>query len=423
MMIKKLNCKRLDRISEKKAGTEGGSTKSVVLSYIASTDQVDRYGDVVDQSGWDLSGFKSNPVILFNHHQDSLPIGKAKNIEVRDNRLEIDIEFDMSDEYSAKIARKAEGGFLNAVSVGFAPIEFSTRGDLPRDHKAFEEKSTGNYYHRSELLEVSLVTVPANAGAIETPHAAKQFGFDDLETVFKTKKAEIAKHILAVEEREDSWLVEFAKVIIEEVVEEEEEIEIGWGSGGDESSKAEEWLEEYAQVSKDVSDFVDLPVAPKDEGFNPEDQDMADIVGRILGDDNDWDRLKKAFVWIDSGNDEEFEGYRLQIARLRNDELPEDAAPDEGDLHAYWDLVQTAMESVISGKADIPKDELESAYEFLAIYYEKFDEEPPPFEEIEDFEEDEDTVDLEVVEEDSEAEQERFFNLALLRALTDKQEL
>ena len=150
---------------------------------------------------------------------------------------------------------------------------------------------------------------------------------------------------------------------------------------------------------------------------------MADIVGRILGDDNDWDRLKKAFVWIDSGNDEEFEGYRLQIARLRNDELPEDAAPDEGDLHAYWDLVQTAMESVISGKADIPKDELESAYEFLAIYYEKFDEEPPPFEEIEDFEEDEDTVDLEVVEEDSEAEQERLFNLALLRALTDKQEL
>ena len=52
-----------------------------------------------------------------------------------------------------------------------------------------------------------------------------------------------------------------------------------------------------------------------------------------------------------------------------------------------------------------------------------FDEDPPPFKEIDDFEEDEDTVDLEVVEEDSDAEQERFFNLALLRALTEKQEL
>jgi HK97 family phage prohead protease len=415
-MIKKLNCIRLKRISEKTADKAADDSAQIVLSYIASTDQVDRYGDVVDQQGWDLTGFKANPVILFNHHQDSLPIGKAKNIEVRDNRLEIDIEFDMSDDYSAKIARKAKGGFLNAVSVGFAPIEFSARGDLPRDHKAFEEKSTGNYYHRSELLEVSLVTVPANAGAIETPHAAKQFGFNDLETVFKTKKAEIAKHILAVEEREESWLVEFAKVIIEEQVEEEEEIEIGWGSGGDESSKAEEWLEEYAQVSKDVSDFVDLPVAPKDEPYNPEDQDMADIVGRILGDDNDWDRLKKAFVWVDSDNDEEFEGYRLQIARLRNEELPEDAAPDEGDLHAYWDLVQAAMESVISGKADIPKDELAAAYEFLAIYYEKFDEEPPPFEEIE--EDEEDTVDLEA-EEEIQDEEERLFNLALLRALTE----
>jgi hypothetical protein len=165
-----------------------------------------------------------------------------------------------------------------------------------------------------------------------------------------------------------------------------------------------------------VSDFVDLPVAPKDEPYNPEDQDMADIVGRILGDDNDWDRLKKAFVWVDSDNDEEFEGYRLQIARLRNEELPEDAAPDEGDLHAYWDLVQAAMESVISGKADIPKDELAAAYEFLAIYYEKFDEEPPPFEEIE--EDEEDTVDLEA-EDEIQDEEERLFNLALLRALTE----
>ena len=165
MKIKKL-CTEQILVTKKEQGDK--RDEPVKLSFIASTATPDRYGDIIEQSGWELSSYRKNPVILFNHNPQEMPIGKGF-VEVVDNALMIDVEFDMEDERAARIARKAERGFLNAVSVGFNPIESVPRAELPDGHYA--KGLSGTYFPKAELLEVSIVTIPANSEAV----AAKDY--------------------------------------------------------------------------------------------------------------------------------------------------------------------------------------------------------------------------------------------------------
>src|SRR5438105_1903827 len=43
---------------------------------IFSDGSIDRYGDSIDQKGWQLEAFRSNPVALWSHDSSSPPIGR-----------------------------------------------------------------------------------------------------------------------------------------------------------------------------------------------------------------------------------------------------------------------------------------------------------------------------------------------------------
>ena len=191
-----------------------------------------------------------------------------------------------------------------------------------------------------------------------------------------------------------------------------------------------DWLTEYHDMDEDSEDdkekeekavsSVELPIAPKEEQHNPEDQDMNDIIGAILGDD-DFDMLANAFAFVEKGDPSDMDAYKLMIARMRNAELPEDAAPDEGELVVYWDLIERSMQQLIDGDVDIPEEDKEAVYGLLSSYYEKFEETPPPFGDADD----DDTVDDRGAydddsdeDEDSEDDKEKQFTIALIRALT-----
>jgi HK97 family phage prohead protease len=120
------------------------------LEFVMSDDSVDRYQEIIDQSGWQLGNFKNNPIALFGHDQKFV-VGKWHNVRVERNRLLGRLELmpavsDRLREIHAAIA----AGVIRAVSVGFVPIE--------RD---------GNTYTKSELVEGSLVAVPANPNALQ----------------------------------------------------------------------------------------------------------------------------------------------------------------------------------------------------------------------------------------------------------------
>ena len=157
----------------KKSQNQDGS--NFKMSFVASTDSPDRYGDIVAVDGWELDAYRSNPIVLLNHdHNSALPIGKG-NVRIAPEGLLIDVEFDMSDPKAAEVAGKVERGFMNAVSVGFAPIESTPRADLPEEHFAFT-RSGGNFFSKAELLEVSIVTIPANPEAVAI--AAKDYRYE-----------------------------------------------------------------------------------------------------------------------------------------------------------------------------------------------------------------------------------------------------
>ena len=138
----------------------------------ASTNALDRAGDIINADAWTKGGldnFKNNPIILFNHNYDK-PIGRAKDLSVTDNGLDITARISKS---AGEIKDLIKDGVLGAFSVGFKvkDAEYMTETD-------------GYKIKDAELFEVSVVSVPCNQGA--TFSIAKSF--DNMEDYNKFKR-------------------------------------------------------------------------------------------------------------------------------------------------------------------------------------------------------------------------------------------
>lgn len=146
---------------------EGDDAKARRKTFVASDESVDRYGDIIRVDGWDLSNFKRNPVLLFGHDSRKVPIGRVPDIGVEGKQLIAGTEFrpegDSVDADDVWLA--LQGGFLNAVSVGFLPtVEPNVmRGEPDKNGYA---PITGFEFIGQELLELSVVPVPANPAAL-----------------------------------------------------------------------------------------------------------------------------------------------------------------------------------------------------------------------------------------------------------------
>ena len=138
----------------------------------ASTNSLDRAGDVIETEAWTKGGlenFKNNPVILFNHNYDR-PIGRAKEIGVTENGLELTARISKS---SGEIKDLIKDGVLGAFSVGFKVKD----ADYIKETDGYKIKD-------AELFEVSVVSVPCNQTAVFS--LAKSF--DSMEEYDRFKK-------------------------------------------------------------------------------------------------------------------------------------------------------------------------------------------------------------------------------------------
>lgn len=144
------------------------STDARTVSFVFSDESVDRYGDIIYARGWELDNFNANPIALFGHDAGSVEnvIGRAKNVRVHGTKLLGDIEFMGADANpnAEAVYQMVKGGFLKTVSVGFAPIEWSQAQD--------ESRPGGVDFKKSELLEISVVPIPANPNALVQAKAA-----------------------------------------------------------------------------------------------------------------------------------------------------------------------------------------------------------------------------------------------------------
>ena len=115
---------------------------------IATTATEDRYSEIVLPSG----GQFTLPVVLLAFHNARTPVGKVTKASVTDAAIQVEAEFVPSgiDAETDRVYGLARAGALRGLSIGFRPLES-------------EMDSEGRLVHTKwELLEVSLVAIPAN---------------------------------------------------------------------------------------------------------------------------------------------------------------------------------------------------------------------------------------------------------------------
>jgi HK97 family phage prohead protease len=144
----------------------GGGTQSRSISFVLSDESVARDGHTIATKGWELDNFYRNPVVLWAHDSSQPPIGRMTYVTRQGSRLVGTVEFADAETYpfAETIFKLLRGGFLNAVSVSWMPLEWVWSKDKSRPG--------GVDFLRQELLEVSVVPVPALPTAIATARSA-----------------------------------------------------------------------------------------------------------------------------------------------------------------------------------------------------------------------------------------------------------
>ena len=171
------------------------------VSFIASTATADRYGDTIDQAGWMTDAYEKNPVLLWAHSYSTPPVGKVGALDKSGDLKATACEFTPAEmhPFGAQVGAMVKAGFLNTVSVGFLPLEWEERYDEGG-------RFLGYHFKRMELLEISVVPVPANPQALlEGKSFAKSLADwtaqpDESSFLARTLQAEVAGFIKAAED-------------------------------------------------------------------------------------------------------------------------------------------------------------------------------------------------------------------------------
>lgn len=321
---------------------KGGDSDKKIYYFVASSEvEPDRDGDIVVVDGIDVDNFKKNPVILFAHNYGSLPVGKAVDIKKDGEELIIGVEFADTEE-GRKTEYLVSSGYMKAVSIGFIPKEIYSdvwygakkKSDLPTDYPEWYEKNkdkvlmADTIIFKSELLELSVVPVPANQNALLVMRSK---GIDNIcsFTINENNKT-ITVSIPIKEVSNLKAVVPFSHP--EGTV---EDAESSW-----DKTTAVKSLRKWA--SSDGSG----------------DKDTID-----------WVKYRKGFAWYDAENIDNLGSYKY----------PHHLVNDDGEFVTVWRGVASAMAYFMAHKENLPESDRKGVYEHLAKHYGEFEKEAPEY--------------------------------------------
>lgn len=148
-----------------KAIKEVGDTGTFEI--VISTDDIDRHGEIVDQKGIDFTAYMKNPVVLWGHNHNQIPVGVTDEIYTRNLGAQTQTVAKgrfAAHEFAQTLRQLYDAKMLNTSSIGFIPKEYN-----------------GSTITKSELLEWSFVSIPANPYAL----ALGKSGFNVAELIEK----------------------------------------------------------------------------------------------------------------------------------------------------------------------------------------------------------------------------------------------
>lgn len=225
--------------------SDASSDSSVYIEGYASTNDVDRHGDIVPSSVWEkgIQNYLKNPVILA-YHDHGQPIGRM--IEHKSDSKGLWIKARVSS--AAKQFSLIKDGILSAFSIGFRVLdaEYNSAAEV------FVIKEL-------ELVEISVVSVPANQNSLF--ELSKAFNSPEEYKLFKeqfaantsakglensTANSKTQKEIIMNPEDIKQMVAEAAKAAADALVKEQQAVQL----------KAQKEAEEKALFDAKVKEAV-----------------------------------------------------------------------------------------------------------------------------------------------------------------------
>lgn len=141
----------------KKYYEEHEEQQSDIYTFVVSTPEVDRYGTIIIPSGINYTSYLNNPIVLAQHNADEWPIGKCLGFMMNGENLEATLQLHRITDEACEVADLVAAGYVKAVSVGIIPTE--------SEEQTIDGKKV-TVYTKSELVEFSVVSIPANRDAL-----------------------------------------------------------------------------------------------------------------------------------------------------------------------------------------------------------------------------------------------------------------
>lgn len=287
------------------------------ITFTITTETKDRDGDIVRSAGMDIDQFEANPVVLFAHDARRPPIARAVDISKEAKSISATAEFMDNDVdtsgFSDMIFRMVRGGFLRATSIGFIPTKFEF---LEEDEDDENDENPDVFFRfpgldfiESELLEFSVVPVPANPEALID---ARHMGIDisPLEMWLEEALdgwANYKECLLVPRTSAECWYKLARSAVKKEIV----------GS----SSVEQEAVSSLGKLLDSEDKEVDVVL--EDDEDNDEDKELDLDLDEKIVDEDEFDALDK-----DGGTTLEADDA---IEKDEDDELEEDLAESDGE--------------------------------------------------------------------------------------------
>lgn len=131
------------------------------IEFVIADEKVNRKKWRMLLGGLSLENFEKNPVACVQHDTWRPSIGRWENLRVEGGELKGTLVFDTNDPEAVKLYWKYKDGYMSAVSLHILPLEESDAPELLLPGQVYPTIT------KSELLEVSVVTLPGNANAVK----------------------------------------------------------------------------------------------------------------------------------------------------------------------------------------------------------------------------------------------------------------
>lgn len=276
--------------------------KTRTVEFIISDNTTDRYGDIVNQD-WDLKNYWNNPVLLWGHDPSQIDnvLGKCLEINTQeeDDRTLTTAKFQLAEAGTSKgvdtVFKLIQQGILKTVSVGFISHEIAQAEN--------QKGETQNILKGNELLEVSVVPIPANPNAIALSYEDGSLNDKDIKFMEKS--------------------LENALTLVKKSV--YDKIEIS------KNSKTQSQKKEFQMTDEDVKKIVEALMAelsPILSELKPKEDKKPEDKPEETSDETPTSETPNTDTDTEQGEDEEDEDKKPKAKSKQNDD---DGAFDENE--------------------------------------------------------------------------------------------